>query len=119
MRVPGSAGVSPARSCAEIMNSPARCRRSEVSGMPLGLQFHPEGMAENSPTFQGWVRSPKAPSSLQGTAEDQPRAPSQPNAKAAEDCAHSKTLREIRKRTKIRQVLECAQSSAAFLAHPI
>jgi hypothetical protein len=28
--------------------------------------------------------------------------------------AHSKTLREIRKRAKIREVLECAQSSAAF-----
>jgi len=35
-------------------------------------------------------------------------------AKAAEDCAHSKTLREYCSRTNLRQVLECAQSSAAF-----
>jgi hypothetical protein len=36
------------------------------------------------------------------------------SAKAAEDCAHSKTLREVAKPSTFRQVLECAQSSAAF-----
>ena len=35
-------------------------------------------------------------------------------AKAAEDCTHSKTLREVLGPMAIRQVLECAQSSAAF-----
>ncbi len=34
--------------------------------------------------------------------------------KPAEDRAHSKTLREVFGRAIIRQVLECAQSSAAF-----
>jgi hypothetical protein len=37
--------------------------------------------------------------------------------KAAEDCAHSKTLARCFTRPIRRQVLECAQSSAAFCAN--
>src|SRR5947207_15992827 len=44
------------------------------------------------------------------------RQPCHFSQKAAEDCAHSKTLRANRDRNELRQVLECAQSSAAFEA---